>query len=193
MIKLKVVSNIDEALQLCQELGSAVAPEMARSLNRVAHGVRTDVTRQIAKTREIARDELKNWSFRSATPENLEAQAIILGKRLGMEKFNPSPNQFMGGKTTGGVTVSLFGKSQQFRHAFMGLKTGTPRVLQRDKSFNPKSRNKDPRFRLKNITAPAVPQMADDKDVVEVVESGAEHRYLQQFDNQINRLLEDFK
>lgn len=193
MMKLKCFENFEEAMQLYATLGAALEPEMAMALNSAAKGVETDVMKQLS-VKGIERDLVEDWDFRKAKPGDLESQAVIAGKRLGLENFDPTPNKFMGGVTKGGVSVNILGKREQFRHTFMGLKTTNPvRVLEREKEFNPRSKNKDPRFRLSHLTLVSVPQVADNDDVVKIVVQNAGKRYLKRFDHVIDRLLEQYK
>ena len=136
MMNLKVFDNLEQAISFFHGLGDALEPEMAKSLNAAARGIKTDVTKRLASQRGISRDELKGWDFRYARPGDLESQAVVSGQRLGLEKFAPNPSTVMHGRTSGGVKVDLMGKSVQFRHAFMGLKKdqkGGLKVFERDR------------------------------------------------------------
>lgn len=193
MMRLKVFENLGQAMALYEELGDKLAPDMAKALNRAAHGVKTDVSRVIPATRGVSKEEVKDWKFKTAKPDDIEAFATIAGKRLGMESFIASPRPWSPTPAKGGLSIDFLGRSHRFRHAFMGLKTTDPvRVLERETGDNPKSKNKDPRYRLKHLTTVAVPQMADDDDVVAIVSQKAAERFLKQFDHLMDRLIKDF-
>ena len=192
MMQLKVFSNLAEALELYEQLGDKLEPEMAKAMNRAAHGVRTDQVKLISQ-RGIGREELKDWQFLNARPGNMVAEAIMKGPRLGLEAFAPNPASFMGGVTQGGVTVNLMGEAHRFAHAFMGLKTSSPvRVLEREKGANPRSKNKEKRYRLRHLETVSVVQVADDEEIVDVVVLNAQERFLKQFDHLISRLVEEY-
>lgn len=202
MIETKVFNNLEEALQLYAELGDKLEPEMAMASNRAMRGVKTDVTKQIAKTRGVKRSELKDWKFRNARPGDMEALAVIAGKRLPVDMFGPSPSSVMTGRTSGGVSVSLAGKSVIFRHAFVGrVYDAQPQVLQRKPGATPKQdfyvkagerKRLKGRFPLNRLFFVSVAQMADDDDVVDIVVKNAQGRVLSQFDHLIDRLLKGY-
>ncbi len=188
MINLKVVNNLAEALELYEQLGEKLEPEMAKAMNRAAHGIRTDEVKLISQ-RGIARDELQGWQFMNARPGDMVSNAIMKGSRLGMEKFSPSPSSFMGGITQGGVSVNLMGEAHRFAHAFMGLKTSNPvRVLERAKGGGSKGN----RYRLRYLKTVSVVQIADDEEIIDVVVPKVEERFLKQFDHVVGRLVEEY-
>ena len=200
MIELKVFHNLEDAIEFCRVMGDRLDPEIAKAMNRAAKGIRTDVTKQIATTRDIKRSEMKDWSFRNASAANLEASATIKGARLGLEKFAPRPKRVMDGRTSGGVQVTIFGKQVQLRHGFMhSFRSGDLQVLQRKKGAQPKNdfdsqgRRLKGRFPVYHPTAVAVPQMADDDDVVDKATEGYGERYLKQFDHLVDRLIQEYK
>lgn len=202
MIELKFFDNFGQAMQVYGELGDRLAPEMSMALNRAAVGIKTDVTRQVATTRQIKRAELRDWKIHKSSPADLRTESILGGKRLGLEKFKPRPSGVMTGRTSGGVTVNLGGKTVQFRHAFTGqIWDAAPKVFERNRDKRPKQdyylkagkkKRLIGRFPLSRLAFITVPQMADDDDVVEVVIAKAEERFLAQFDHVVNRLVERF-
>ncbi|MCD8349575.1 MAG: hypothetical protein LUC93_03085 [Planctomycetaceae bacterium] len=203
MMQLKVIGNLVQAIALCQQLGATIEPEIAKSLNRASHGVKTDVVRTVAK-KGIKREELSDWSFQSARPGSVNAKAIIRGQRLGLEKFSPSPFTKMQGHTPNrsGVTVKLLDKPVTFRHAFVNdIYTADLAIWQRKRGATPKVKFYEKggvrkrlkgRFPLTKLTFLAVPQMADDDDVLEIVVKNAEERYLKQLDHLLDKLTKDF-
>ncbi len=192
MINLKVVNNLAEALELYEQLGEKLEPEMAKAMNRAARGVRTDEVK-IVSQRGINRSELKDWAFMNARPGDMLSEAVMKGPRLGLEEFAPNPSSFMGGVTQGGVTVNLLGNSHRFASAFMGLKNSDPvRVLEREKGANSKSKNKEKRYRLRHLKTVSVVQVADDEEIVDVVVLNAQERFLKQFDHLVSRLVEEY-
>lgn len=192
MIELKMFGNLAEALELYEQLGEQLEPDMAKAMNRMTHGIRTDVVKQVAG-RGISRVELEDWKFMNARPGDMIAKAIMNGPRLGLETFAPNPSTFMGGVTQGGVSVNIMGEAHRFAHAFMGLKNSDPvRVLEREKGKNSKSKNKDKRYRLRHLETVSVTQIADDEEIVEVVVLNAQNRFVKQFDHLLGRLVEEF-
>ncbi len=192
MINLKVVNNLAEALELYEQLGDMLEPDVAKAMNRAARGIRTDAVKIISQ-RGIAREELDDWKFWNARPGDMLSEASIRGPRLGLELFAPRPSEFMGGVTQGGVSVNLMGEAHRFTHAFMGLKNSEPvRVLEREKRANSKSKNKDKRYRLRHLSTVSVAQIADDDEVVDIVVPKAEERFLKQFDHLVSRLVEEY-
>ena len=195
MIELKFFSDFEDAISFCHELGDQVAPEISKALNRALAGIKTDAIRKIVKDHGVAREEAKlGWDIFRSSPGNLEGTMASSGKRPGLEAFDPNPRTPMLGVTTGGVTINIRGTSVHLPKAFMGLKTTDPtRVLRRAKSKNPESRNNNSRYRLRHLTARAIPQIVDDDDVVKIATQGAEKRFVKQFDHLIGRLIQDHK
>ncbi len=185
-------SNLAEAIELYEQLGEKLEPDMAKAMNRMAHGIRTDEVKLVSQ-RGIARDELKDWKFLNARPGDMVSRAIMSGPRLGLEKFTPNPSAFMGGITQGGVSVNLMGEAHRFAHAFMGLKTSSPvRVLEREKGANSRSKNKEKRYRLRHLETVSVAQVGDDEEIVDIVVLRAQERFLKQFDHLLGRLVEEY-
>lgn len=132
----------------------------------------------------------------------MEALAVIAGKRLPLENFKTSPSSVMEGKTTGGVSVLLAGKSIPFRHAFRhNPYSGEIQVLERKRGARPKvdwiiKKGKKKwikgRFPLNRMYFVSVSQMADDDDVVDIAVRNAQGRFLSQFDHVVDRLLEGY-
>ena len=201
MMELKVFDNLAEAIALYQQLGDKLEPDMAMALNRTSRGVKTDETKLVSQ-RGIQRSELQDWSFRNARPGDLESQAVVRGRHLGLEKFGPDPSRKMEGQTKGGVSVNLMGKTVQFKHAFLGGIYGKElKVWQRKQGANPKVETYTKggktvrlkgRFPVNRLTFVSVPQIADDDDIVDIVVQNAEGRFLKQFDHLVNRLVENF-
>lgn len=200
MIEMKVFSNIEEAIGLCMAMQKELAPEISKSLNRAVHGIKTDVSRAIVSRHGIKRSEVKDWTPKYANPNELEAEMTVAGKRLGLEKFVKSKLKRMeGGQNKGGVTIDYMGKSVHLPKAFThDVHTGTMRVLRREKGARnlPRESTRNGkrlwgRFPLSRLTAKSVPQHADDDDIVDVAVSGAEARFLQQFDHLVGRLMEE--
>ncbi len=211
---MKTSENIGQALALYAHLGDMLAPEMSMALNRAAFGVRTDVNRKLAAQTNLTQDEIDEfckWTFHRSKEDDLVAHAIIKGKRIPLEELSPSPSTIMGGKTSGGVTVNLLGKSGTFKHAFIGKIFGdaprrsrvwlrqshkTPKVDYVEK-YNAKKRRREKiwikhRFPVANMTARSIPQVADDAEVVESVIKGADKRVSKQFVHRVHRLVEDY-
>lgn len=202
MIELKVFDNLEDAVKFCLGMGDGrLDPDIAKAMNRAMRGVRTDVNREIVSSRGIRRSELKDWKFRNAKPGDLESLAVISGRRLGLEKFSPSPSRVMeGNRNGGGVSVNIMGKQVHLRHAFMhDFRSGDLQVLQRKKGARPKTDYDDSGRRLKgrfpvyHPTAVSVPQIADDDDIVEVAVKSTGGRFLDQFDHLIERLIREYK
>lgn len=208
MIEVAVTNNIEMIQRQLSTLDEKLRPEISKSLNRANHGVKTDTTRQIARTRSLKKSapEINDWGFHDSTPDDLEAKAVIMGRRIGAEKYMKSGDlNKMEGKTSGGVTVNMLGKSVHFRHGFSHdvhanemlirqRKTGARRTVGARvlPKVDPKSGKRlHGRFPLKHLTTISAPQMADDDDVSEFVAKGAAERYQKQFNHQLNRLLEE--
>lgn len=209
MIEVAVTSNIEMIQRQLSTLDEKLRPEISKSLNRANHGVKTDAKRQIARTRNLKHTspEMDDWGFYDSTPDDLEAKAVIMGRRIGLEKFmKPGDLGKMEGRTSGGVTVNMLGKSVHFRHGFAhdvhaneilirqrkvgARRTVGARVLPK---VDPKSGKRlHGRFPLKHLKTISAPQMADDDDVTKVVAAGAAKRYQKQFDHQLKRLLEEY-
>ncbi|MCD8139320.1 MAG: hypothetical protein LUE17_06010 [Planctomycetaceae bacterium] len=144
------------------------------------------------------------WAFQNARAGSMEAKAIVKGQRLGLEKFHPGPSQKMQGHThfKNGVLVNLLGNAVRFRHAFINdIYSPELIVWQRKRGATPKVKkyvkngvvkHMKGRFPVSKLTFVAVPQMADDDDVVEIVVKNAEERYLKQLDHLVDRLVKDF-
>lgn len=195
MIKLKVFSNYADAVAFCAGLGDKLAPEMSKALNRALAGIKTDAIRSMVKDHGVEQSEAKeDWNILRSSSRNLEGKTTVYGTRPGLEAFSPNPAGPMMGVTTGGVTVNIRGTVARLPKAFMGLKTTNPtRVLRREKGDNPKSRNKEKRYRLNHLTARSIPQVADDEDVTDTVVAGAEKRFVKQLDHLVDRLIQEHK
>ncbi len=217
MIELKVFSNADEALAFFGKMDYLLAPEVSMSLNRATHAVRTAVRRRLVKRSggAIERAEMGNDSFtvKTAKPADLEANATITGKRLPMEKFVTSPMKVMGGRTKGGVQVNLNGQAVSLKKAFLGriprgselqvwqrnVKVGDIKNSGRGKMEDVAlgggwihSRTQEyqlkGRFPVAHLTFMAIPQIAEQEDVVEYVVDTAQAAFIKQFDHQMDRI-----
>lgn len=213
MMELKVFDNFEQAMQFYVSMGDKLEPEMAMALNQAAQSVKSGVNKHIVSRKGISRDEVKDWTFRKARPGDLESLAIISGKRLGLEKFNPDPKKPMEGRTTGGVTVNIMGKRVPIRHAFVhDLWSKKYRdlvggggdffVMLRKKGARPKQsyvmqgnekKRLIGRFPMFRLTAVSVPQIADDDDSVEIAIRSAGRRFLSQFDHLVDRLMKEYQ
>ncbi|MDR1744482.1 MAG: hypothetical protein LBS30_01875 [Planctomycetota bacterium] len=200
MIELKVFENLAEAIEMCAQMGDLLEPEISKALNRASHGIRTDVTRQLVKTRGINRSEANDWTFKSAQPGDLEALAVIKGGRRGLEKFvnKGDLRRMEGSNNKGGVNFQLAGKTIHLRRAFIhDVYSGELQVRQRKPGARNLPKYSDTgkrlwgRFPLYHLAAVSVPQMADDKDVVDIAVRSIGGRYLSQFDHLVNRLVEE--
>lgn len=210
MITQKIFSNIEQALWFYEKLGEYAAKDISRALNRANMGIRTDVNRHLAKTRDVRREDMKNWVFIKSTPAKLQAQAIIKGPRLGFEKLVKKRSiRIMDGKQkSGGLIVNIKGERTAFRHAFLHdrrkkdnrgkdpMKIFAWQRKRGAKNFNHAAADETVRLKGRHawmrLKTQSVPQMADDPDVDEYTTIGAQDRFLKQLNHLVDQRVKGF-
>ena len=196
MIKLDVNPKDNKLFQrLLSELGDELKPALVDAAKRAAAGARTDGKRLIAMQYKLKSSEIAEGitvQHASGQGDEIDAAAIFRGARLGLYKFAPKPSRVMGGKTEGGVSVSIGGENVNFRHAFIASIRGQKNVFQRQKlGAGSKSR------KLRKMTTMALPQMAADRmhdeAISEAIQEGMQERFEKRFMQQVDRILKGFE
>lgn len=201
------------------KLGGRISPDMAKTLNQMARGVKISVGKQIAKLTGLKMGDLPKkyakWHLYAATSADLTASHVVSSERLPMEYFSPSPSGVMGGKTSGGVTVNLLGKTVSLKHSFMGqIYSGTTKVWARASTMNKKFKKKNKqqrelpvfdraidgkkryiksRFPVTPRTFMSVAQLAERPEIKEYLTNSAELEFVKKFDRNLQRLLKEYK
>lgn len=116
----------------------------------------------------IPKEQVKDkWSTTRAKAgdEAPTAFATVKSGMVGLFQFTPHPSAIMGGKTTGGVSVMIGGKSEQFKHAFVAqMASGHKGIFQRTGRFatTPGPRGGTRREVISEVFGLSHPQMAED-------------------------------
>lgn len=211
MIKVKLVQNIGQAAALLSEMGDKIAPDLALAMTASARHARLMAEKHISAETSIKAQSISDWRVVKATPEVLEAKMVVQGYRLPAELFNPKPAGIMGGRTTGGVRITAFGKPIHLGGAFMGdiTRMKEPKVMSRHFPKGPGKKRQhrsmpktyesggetvrlQGRFPVAHIHVRAVPQRVDDDDFVVMVLDTASRNLVKSLNNRLEKMLKEF-
>lgn len=162
-----------------------------------------------------------NWSFQKATEDELTTVERISGKRFGIERFIPDLEAAYKNRSKSGLSVNLpFVGSKTMRSGFAAkLDRGKKKIraYTRDPRSEPlrrrlaknqpkrdfyKKKAKEGekektvwlkhRFPIASMTFMAIPQLAEDKEVVTAGEEKAAINFFKQADHLLHRLMEQY-
>ena len=184
MLQVSIDSNIDEIEKKLSEITDRSRLVMMRAMNRTARNIATTTKREVAsryfvKQKQVA-DTLK---ISKASKSNLEVAVVSKGEKLELEKFKVSPREpvkiisreertpkvYKAAVKKAGGLKPLYGErvsGKQSKPFFATTKKGTQGIFFR-------SRGKA--YPIKQVMGPAIPQIIDNKEIMETLEKRIEH------------------
>jgi len=154
--------NVQRFVRECPERFTDI---METAINKATQRIRYLVKKETPNKWGITKEEMKDFRLKRAMRSHgeLMAAAILRGSNIPLFRFqNVTPRTPMTGKTKGGVSVMIGGKSQRFENSFVAkMKNGGVSIFQRNGEFGikPSKRGGQVREKLNKLFSASVTGM----------------------------------
>lgn len=183
--------QIDRAVRLLKHLPGAAQKAMARAMNRALEGARTTAVKMARRRYNVNSAAIKaTIKLRRATPAQLSAEVLSVGRKLNLFAFGTTPNRAGTGGRLPGVGATrpplrvavLRGKRPGPIGGAFVAPVGGKLVVARRKG--------KARMPILKLSGPAIPQMIGVESVIAEVERVALKRLDARLAHEIDRALE---
>ena len=179
MLQVSIDSNIDEIEKKLSEITDRSRLVMMRAMNRTARNIATTTKREVAsryfvKQKQVA-DTLK---ISKASKSNLEVAVVSKG-----EKLERTPKVYKAAVKKAGGLKPLYGErvsGKQSKPFFATTKKGTQGIFFR-------SRGKA--YPIKQVMGPAIPQIIDNKEIMENIMKKANETLEKRIEHELSRVM----
>lgn len=189
MISMKIdIGREKISRKILNQLGDKSVRASVDATNRALAGMRTDGTKLIVRESGLVRKTVFSafTIIKSSANGSQNGRVDIVGNPIGLVKYKHTPKKTMGGRTRGGVRVSIGQKSIQFRHAFVAvMPNGHVGIFERQRGIKTSSG----KIKIQEFFGPSIPQLAARPHIVQFVQEHAQERYMTRFTQQMDRWL----
>lgn len=198
MLQVSIDSNIDEIEKKLSEITDRSRLVMMRAMNRTARNIATTTKREVAsryfvKQKQVA-DTLK---ISKASKSNLEVAVVSKGEKLELEKFKVSPREpvkiisreertpkvYKAAVKKAGGLKPLYGErvsGKQSKPFFATTKKGTQGIFFRSRAKA---------YPIKQVMGPAIPQIIDNKEIMENIMKKANETLEKCIEHELSRVI----
>jgi len=201
-MKINIESkDLERAQKVLESLGDKAKPILAKSINRALQGIPKDTSMQARKTYNVKSTQIKgSFTIERAKKNRLSGFANAKGGPISLYHFGARPRKPGPPWPKQGVSVKVINR-KKIPGAFIGDQAagGDPTsklranyaVFQRKTGRYMRTRTGKTKHSqyIKKLHGPSVPQMVDNKDVVDVAEEGAQERFNKTLDHEIDYTL----
>ena len=193
MLQVSIDSNIDEIEKKLSEITDRSRLVMMRAMNRTARNIATTTKREVAsryfvKQKQVA-DTLK---ISKASKSNLEVAVVSKGEKLELEKFKVSPRE----------PVKIISREERTPKVYKAAvkKAGGLKPLYGErvsgKQSKPKKgtqgiffRSRGKAYPIKQVMGPAIPQIIDNKEIMENIMKKANETLEKRIEHELSRVM----
>ena len=194
MLQVSIDSNIDEIEKKLSEITDRSRLVMMRAMNRTARNIATTTKREVAsryfvKQKQVA-DTLK---ISKASKSNLEVAVVSKGEKFKVSPREPvkiisreerTPKVYKAAVKKAGGLKPLYGErvsGKQSKPFFATTKKGTQGIFFR-------SRGKA--YPIKQVMGPAIPQIIDNKEIMENIMKKANETLEKRIEHELSRVMQ---
>lgn len=176
------VDGLKQTLKEMDKLKHKISDASGKALGRVSEGVKTETSREVRTRYNIKNQDIKE-EVKIRNSGGGKIKIFAKGPNLPTIKFSPSPNKPTVGKRSKPVKVAVRkgGAKKRIPGAFPAkMRSGHIGIFKRSAKKS---------LPIEEIKSPAVPVMANNRDIIKRIEIEAEARMEKRMDHEIKQLL----
>lgn len=189
MINVQISNNaLERANRALRRILSESPKAVARAVNRIMDGLRTDAVRETTQKYFVkAKDVRASITFRKATAGNLMGAMVSKGKRHSLADYQLTPSSpNPKGKTQLKGAVKCEGGLKSLKSGFLVRRAGGKYFPFYRIGYDPEHRQ---RGEIRSYISPSMPQIINNEETVQAMEQGAEERFAKRLYHETMQLL----